>query len=69
MGVPNLPLNLWVSQIYTPNLHLLGVVPLFFDAFFQSMAVVIVFGLTFATLLTLLIVPVLYSIFMKVKVN
>lgn len=47
----------------------LGVVPLFFDAFFQSMAVVIVFGLTFATLLTLLIVPVLYSIFMKVKVN
>jgi len=44
-----------------------GVIPLFFDAFFQSMAVVIVFGLTFATLLTLLIVPVLYSIFMKIK--
>lgn len=45
----------------------LGVIPLFFDAFFQSMAVVIVFGLSFATLLTLLVVPVLYSIFMKVK--
>ena len=45
----------------------LGVIPLFFDAFFQSMAVVIVFGLTFATLLTLLIVPVLYSIFMNIK--
>jgi len=44
-----------------------GVIPLFFDAFFQSMAVVIVFGLTFATLLTLLIVPVLYSIFMNIK--
>ena len=44
----------------------LGVIPLFFDAFFQSMAVVIVFGLTFATLLTLLIVPVLYAVFMKV---
>jgi multidrug efflux pump subunit AcrB len=44
----------------------LGVIPLFFDAFFQSMAVVIVFGLTFATLLTLLIVPVLYAIFMNV---
>ncbi len=44
----------------------LGVIPLFFDAFFQSMAVVIVFGLTFATLLTLLIVPLLYTIFMKV---
>ena len=45
----------------------LGVIPLFFDAFFQSMAVVIVFGLTFATLITLLIVPVLYAVFMKVS--
>lgn len=44
----------------------LGVTPLFFDAFFQSMAVVIVFGLTFATLLTLLIIPLLYSIFMGI---
>lgn len=44
----------------------LGVIPLFFDAFFQSMAVVIVFGLTFATMLTLLIVPVLYAVFMRV---
>lgn len=45
----------------------LGVTPLFFDAFFQSMAVVIVFGLSFATLLTLLIVPVLYATFMRVN--
>ncbi|MEH6445313.1 MAG: efflux RND transporter permease subunit [Oceanospirillaceae bacterium] len=45
----------------------LGVIPLFFDAFFQSMAVVIVFGLTFATLITLFIVPVLYAVFMNVK--
>lgn len=44
----------------------LGVIPLFFDAFFQSMAVVLVFGLSFATLLTLLIVPVLYASFMKI---
>jgi len=44
----------------------LGVIPLFFDAFFQSMAVVLVFGLSFATLLTLLIVPVLYATFMRV---
>ena len=44
----------------------LGVIPLFFDAFFQSMAVVIVFGLTFATLLTLLVVPVLYAVFMNI---
>lgn len=45
----------------------LGVVPLFFDAFFQSMAVVLVFGLAFATLLTLLIVPILYAIFFKIR--
>jgi len=47
----------------------LGVIPLFFDAFFQSMAVVIVFGLSFATLLTLVIVPVLYSLFMKITLK
>ena len=47
----------------------LGVIPLFFDAFFQSMAVVIVFGLTFATLVTLVIVPVLYSLLMNVDAS
>ena len=45
----------------------LGVIPLLFDAFFQSMAVVIVFGLTFATILTLVIVPVLYAIFLNIR--
>ena len=45
----------------------LGVVLLFFDAFFKSMAVVLVFGLTFATILTLIIVPVLYAIFFRIK--
>ena len=39
----------------------LGVIPLFTDAFFQSMAVVLVFGLSFATALTLVLVPVLYA--------
>jgi multidrug efflux pump subunit AcrB len=47
----------------------LGVIPLFFDAFFQSMAVVIVFGLSFATIITLLIVPVLYATFMHVDLK
>ncbi len=47
----------------------LGVIPLFMDAFFQSMAVVIVFGLTFATILTLFIIPVLYSIFFQVRTS
>jgi len=45
----------------------LGVMPLFGDAFFRSMAVVLVFGLTFATLLTLVIVPVLYSIIFNIR--
>ncbi|MGI9321718.1 MAG: efflux RND transporter permease subunit, partial [Thiogranum sp.] len=44
----------------------LGVILLYFDAFFQSMAVVLVFGLSFATILTLIIVPVLYAIFFRI---
>lgn len=39
----------------------LGVVPLFFDAFFKSMSVVLVFGLSFGTLLTLVVLPVFYA--------
>jgi hypothetical protein len=42
---------------------MLGMIPLFTDAFFVSMAVTIVFGLGFATVLILVVVPVLYSIF------
>ncbi len=45
----------------------LGVIPLLFDVFFASMSVVIMFGLAFATVLTLLVVPVLYSVFFRVK--
>ena len=47
----------------------LGVLPLFFDAFFQSMSVVLVFGLSFATLLTLLVVPILYMVIFRVKTD
>jgi multidrug efflux pump subunit AcrB len=46
---------------------ILGMAPLFPDAFFVSMAVTIAFGLGFATVLTMVVVPVLYSIFYKVK--
>jgi multidrug efflux pump subunit AcrB len=41
----------------------LGMIPLLMDAFFIAMAVTIIFGLMFATLLTMVIVPVLYAIF------
>jgi len=43
----------------------LGLIPLLFDAFFVSMAVTIIFGLAFATLLTMVVVPVLYATFYK----
>ncbi|MDN7124364.1 efflux RND transporter permease subunit [Pseudidiomarina sp. 1APP75-32.1] len=45
---------------------ILGMVPLLFDDFFVSMAVVIMFGLGFATLLTLIVVPVMYALVMRV---
>ncbi|MEM7711509.1 MAG: efflux RND transporter permease subunit, partial [Pseudomonadota bacterium] len=44
----------------------LGVVPLLWDPFFKSLAVVIICGLSFATILTLIIVPTLYTIFFRV---
>jgi len=47
----------------------LGMMPLLTDAFFVDMAITIMFGLSFASILTLYIIPVLYSIFFKVSVN
>ena len=44
----------------------LGVMPLYFDAFFQSMTVVIAAGLSFATLITLLVTPSLYAVLFAV---
>lgn len=41
----------------------LGMLPLMADPFFASMAVTFIFGLSFATVLTLVVVPVLYLIF------
>lgn len=45
----------------------LGMLPLFFDDFFVSMAVTIVFGLLCATVLTMVVVPVFYAIVYRVK--
>ena len=45
---------------------ILGMIPLLFDAFFISMAVTIMFGLAFATVLTLIVVPVLYTLVYKI---
>ena len=46
---------------------ILGMVPLVKDPFFVSMAVTIMFGLGAATVLTLVVVPVLYSIFFRIS--
>jgi multidrug efflux pump subunit AcrB len=44
----------------------LGSIPLLLDPFFSGLAVVIIFGLTFATFLCLFVTPVLYAIFFNV---
>jgi multidrug efflux pump subunit AcrB len=48
---------------------ILGVAPLMFDPFFKSMAVTIMFGLAFATVLTLLVVPLLYASLFGIRVQ
>ena len=45
---------------------ILGMIPLLGDAFFIAMAVTIMFGLGFATVLTLIVVPVFYTIFYRI---
>lgn len=45
---------------------ILGMIPLLFDEFFASMAVTIMFGLGFATILTLIVVPVMYSLLLPI---
>jgi len=46
---------------------ILGLIPLLFDAFFSSMAVAVMFGLGFATFLTLIVLPVIYILVYKIK--
>ena len=48
---------------------ILGMVPLLFDIAFGGMAATIIFGLTFATLLTLFVTPALYILFYHIKIN
>ena len=46
---------------------ILGMLPLLSDVFFVNMAIIIMSGLAFASVLTLIVVPVLYSYFFKIK--
>jgi multidrug efflux pump subunit AcrB len=45
----------------------LGMIPLLLDAFFVSMAVTIIFGLMVGTVLTMVVLPVFYSVFFRVS--
>jgi len=44
----------------------LGMLPLLFDPFFASQATTFIFGLSFATVLTLIVVPVLYILLFRI---
>ncbi len=46
---------------------ILGMIPLLSDVFFVNMSIIIMSGLAFASVLTLIVVPVLYSILFKVN--
>ena len=45
----------------------LGMIPLLKDPFFGAMAVCIMFGLSFACVLTMLVMPALYAVFYRVQ--
>jgi len=45
---------------------ILGLIPLLGDVFFVNMSITIMSGLAFATVLTLIFVPVLYSILFSI---
>ncbi len=46
---------------------ILGMLPLLRDVFFVGMSITIIGGLVFGTVLTLLVVPVLYSVFFRIR--
>jgi multidrug efflux pump subunit AcrB len=48
---------------------ILGMLPLLWDVMFQSMAITIMFGLLIGTLITLYVVPVLYTVLYGVNTN
>jgi multidrug efflux pump subunit AcrB len=66
-------LNAGVSRIrpvaMAAGTTVLGMLPLFSDPFFIGMAVTIIGGLSFATLLTLIVVPVLHATFYRIPAS
>ena len=46
---------------------ILGLIPLLPDVFFVNMSITIMAGLGFASVLTLIVVPVLYAVLFRVR--
>jgi multidrug efflux pump subunit AcrB len=63
--------NAAVSRVRPVSMAVLttvfGLIPLLFDVFFGAMAVTIVVGLLFASILTLIVVPVFYAVFFRIR--
>jgi multidrug efflux pump subunit AcrB len=57
----------FIRVVTASGTTVLGMVPLLFDSMFGSMAATIMGGLIVATLLVLLVVPVVYSLFHNIK--
>ena len=60
-------LRIWHQTIYATTI--LGLVPLLGDVFFVNMSITMMAGLGFATVLTLLVVPALYTLVFGIAVR
>jgi multidrug efflux pump subunit AcrB len=68
-AIVNAAISRFRPIVMTTITTVLGLLPLILsaDPLFFSMAVIIAFGLVFGTILTLGVVPVLYSVFFRIK--
>lgn len=57
----------FIPVVTASGTTVLGMVPLLFDSMFRSMAATIMGGLVVATLLVLFVLPVVYSLFYRIK--
>ena len=68
-AVKTASINRMRPVLLTSLTTIFGMIPLLKDKLFVSMACTIMFGLLFATVLTLIVVPVLYSLFYMLKTD
>jgi multidrug efflux pump subunit AcrB len=66
-AVINSTVNRTRPVVMASTTTILGMLPLLFDPMYSSLAVVVVAGLTAGTIITLILLPVFYSLFFKIK--